>query len=68
MASDSAVVIPEEMVHYGVTKTALLGLSRGLAKALAGSGVTVKRCSGHASATTGGALRVDRGYVDYIVP
>ena len=33
MASDSAVVIPEEMVHYGVTKTALLGVSRGFAKA-----------------------------------
>jgi NAD(P)-dependent dehydrogenase (short-subunit alcohol dehydrogenase family) len=29
------------MVHYGVTKTALLGLSRGLAKAMAGTGVTV---------------------------
>jgi hypothetical protein len=31
MASDSPVVIPEEMVHYGVTKTALLGVSRGFA-------------------------------------
>jgi NAD(P)-dependent dehydrogenase (short-subunit alcohol dehydrogenase family) len=41
MASDSAVVIPEEMVHYGVTKTALLGVSRGVAKVVAGSGVTV---------------------------
>ena len=41
MASDSAVVIPIEMVHYGVTKTALLGVSRGFAKALAGTGVTV---------------------------
>ena len=41
MASDSAVVIPKEMVHYGVTKTALLGVSRGYAKALAGRGVTV---------------------------
>jgi NAD(P)-dependent dehydrogenase (short-subunit alcohol dehydrogenase family) len=126
MASDSAVVIPEEMIHYGVTKTALLGLSRGLAKAMAGSGVTVNAvmagpthtegveefvrslvgddlpwdeaqaefmrthrphsliqrliepeeianmvvylCSEHATATTGGALRVDGGYVDYVVP
>ena len=41
MASDSAVVIPEEMVHYGATKTALLGVSRGYAKAMAGTGVTV---------------------------
>ena len=29
------------MIHYGVTKTALLALSRGLAKRLAGTGVTV---------------------------
>jgi NAD(P)-dependent dehydrogenase (short-subunit alcohol dehydrogenase family) len=125
LASDSAVVIPIEMVHYGVTKTALLGVSRGFAKALAGSGVTVNAiiagpthtegvetfvrslvgddlpwdeaqrkfitehrptsliqrliepeeiaamcvylASGAASATTGGALRVDGGFVDNIV-
>ncbi|MBI1880023.1 MAG: SDR family oxidoreductase [Chloroflexi bacterium] len=30
-----------EMVHYGTTKTALLGLSRGLAESVASSGVTV---------------------------
>lgn len=41
IASDSAVVIPEEMIHYGVSKTALLALSRGFAKDAAGSGVTV---------------------------
>ena len=126
MCSDSAVVIPEEMVHYGVTKTALLGVSRGFAKAMAGTGVTVNSVvagpthtegveafarelvgeelpwaeaqarfmrehrpdsliqrliepeeianlvvylsSELASATTGGALRVDGGYVDSIVP
>ncbi len=126
MASDSAVVIPVEMIHYGVTKTALLGVSRGFAKALAGTGVTVNAvmagpthtegvedfvrelvgddkpwdeaqaefmrdhrptsliqrliepeeianmvvylASEYASATTGGALRVDGGYVDNIVP
>jgi NAD(P)-dependent dehydrogenase (short-subunit alcohol dehydrogenase family) len=126
MASDSAVVIPEEMVHYGVTKTALLGVSRGFAKAMAGTGVTVNTViagpthtegvedfvrtlvgdelpweqaqvgfikryrptsliqrliepeeianmvvylsSDYASATTGGALRVDGGFVDHILP
>jgi NAD(P)-dependent dehydrogenase (short-subunit alcohol dehydrogenase family) len=41
IGSDSAVVIPAEMVHYGVTKTALLAVSRGYAKAAAGTGVTV---------------------------
>jgi NAD(P)-dependent dehydrogenase (short-subunit alcohol dehydrogenase family) len=126
MASDSAVVIPLEMVHYGVTKTALLGVSRGLAKAMAGTGVTVNAVmagpthtegvedfvaemvgddmpwdeaqaefvrrhrptsligrliepveianlvaylsSDLASATTGGAIRVDGGFVDYVLP
>jgi NAD(P)-dependent dehydrogenase (short-subunit alcohol dehydrogenase family) len=125
LASDSAVVIPIEMVHYGVTKTALLGVSRGFAKALAATGVTVNAviagpthtegvedfvrelvgddlpwdeaqrkfvtehrptsligrliepeeiaalcvylASDAASATTGGALRVDGGFVDNIV-
>ncbi|RBM18702.1 SDR family NAD(P)-dependent oxidoreductase [Streptomyces sp. PT12] len=126
IASDSAVAIPAEMIHYGVTKTALLAVTRGFAKAAAGSGVTVNSViagpthtggveafvaelvgedkewddaqrqfmrehrplsliqrliepaeianlvvylsSDHASATTGGALRVDGGYVDAILP
>jgi NAD(P)-dependent dehydrogenase (short-subunit alcohol dehydrogenase family) len=126
IASDSAVVIPAEMIHYGMTKTAVLGVSRGFAKAAAGTGVTVNTViagpthtggveafvrqlvpgdvpwdeaqqrfmrdhrpqsllqrliepeeianmvvylsSAQASATTGGALRVDGGYVDAILP
>jgi len=126
IASDSAVAIPAEMIHYGVTKTALLGVTRGFAKAVAGSGVTVNTviagpthtpgvedfvaemvgtdgpwedrqrqfmrehrpaslvqrllepeeiahmvvylASDLASATTGGALRADGGYVDAILP
>jgi NAD(P)-dependent dehydrogenase (short-subunit alcohol dehydrogenase family) len=126
IASDSAVVIPAEMIHYGMTKTAVLGVSRGFAKAAAGTGVTVNTViagpthtggvetfvrqlvpgdrpwdeaqrrfmrdhrpqsllqrliepeeianmvvylsSVQASATTGGALRVDGGYVDAILP
>ena len=126
IASDSAVVIPEEMIHYGVSKTALLAVSRGFAKDAAGTGVTVNSviagpthtagveefvyqlvdenlpwdqaqrefmlkhrpqsllqrliepeeianmvtylASPLASATTGGALRVDGGYVDSILP
>ena len=127
VASDSAVVIPAEMIHYGLSKTALLAASRGFAKAAAGSGVTVNsviagpthtggveefvrqlvgddlpwdeaqrefmrdppaavaapaadRARGDrgpwstylssplASATTGGAVRVDGGYVDSILP
>ncbi|GAA0463998.1 short-chain dehydrogenase [Paractinoplanes deccanensis] len=126
IASDSAVVIPAEMIHYGMSKTALLAVSRGFAKEAAGSGVTVNSviagpthtggvedfvrqmvgddlpwdeaqhefmlkhrpqsllqrliepeeianmvvylASPFASATTGGALRVDGGYVDAILP
>ncbi len=37
-SSDSAVVTPAEMIHYGVSKTALLGVHRGFAKAVAGTG------------------------------
>ncbi|MEV0918129.1 SDR family oxidoreductase [Streptomyces sp. NPDC049967] len=126
IASDSAVVIPAEMIHYGVSKTALLAVARGFAKDAAGTGVTVNSviagpthtggvedfvyqlvdkdlpwdeaqrefmrthrpqsllqrliepeeiahmvvylASSFASATTGGALRVDGGYVDSILP
>ncbi len=41
VSSESALNIPAEMVHYGVSKATLQGVSRGLAKVLAGSGVTV---------------------------
>jgi NAD(P)-dependent dehydrogenase (short-subunit alcohol dehydrogenase family) len=41
ISSESALNIPTEMVHYGVSKSALQGLSRGLAKVMAGTGVTV---------------------------
>jgi NAD(P)-dependent dehydrogenase (short-subunit alcohol dehydrogenase family) len=41
ISSESGVQIPVEMIHYGVTKTAQLGLSRGLAETCAGTGVTV---------------------------
>ncbi|MCA4751159.1 SDR family NAD(P)-dependent oxidoreductase [Mycolicibacterium fortuitum] len=126
IASDSAIVTPAEMIHYGVSKTALLAVSRGFAKEAAGTGVTVNSviagpthtagvedfvyqlvdkslpwdeaqrefmikhrpqsliqrliepeeianmvtylASPLASATTGGALRVDGGYVDSVLP
>ena len=41
LSSESALNIPTEMVHYGMTKTAVQSISRGLAKTLAGTGVTV---------------------------
>jgi NAD(P)-dependent dehydrogenase (short-subunit alcohol dehydrogenase family) len=122
IASEAAVVTPLEMVHLGVTKSALLAVTRGFAKAAAGTGVTVNSVlagpthtpaiedfvgddlpwdeaqrrfmaeyhpasliqrlieppeignmvvylsSTQASATTGGAIRVDGGYIDSILP
>jgi NAD(P)-dependent dehydrogenase (short-subunit alcohol dehydrogenase family) len=41
ISSESALNIPADMIHYGMTKTAMLALSRGLAKRAAGTGVTV---------------------------
>lgn len=41
ISSESAVQIPTEMIHYGVSKTAQLALSRGLAELTVGTGVTV---------------------------
>lgn len=41
ISSESALNIPADMIHYGTTKTANLAVSRGLAKSLAGTGVTV---------------------------
>jgi NAD(P)-dependent dehydrogenase (short-subunit alcohol dehydrogenase family) len=125
ISSESALQIPVEMIHYGMTKTAQLAISRGLALSVAGTGVTVNAvlpgptrsegvaqmfatlakekgitaaevekqfiaqdrptslirrvadaeeianmvvyvCSPQASATTGAALRVDGGIVNFI--
>ena len=57
LSSESGINIPDDMLHYGFTKTAVLSLSRGLAKMARGTGVTVnavlpaRRCrrgGGHA--------------------
>lgn len=41
VSSESGLNIPTEMVHYGMTKTAQLAISRGIAESVAGTGVTV---------------------------
>jgi NAD(P)-dependent dehydrogenase (short-subunit alcohol dehydrogenase family) len=41
VSSESAVQIPAEMIHYGMTKTAQLAVARGLAETLVSTGVTV---------------------------
>jgi NAD(P)-dependent dehydrogenase (short-subunit alcohol dehydrogenase family) len=40
ISSESGIQIPVEMIHYGMTKTALLAVSRGIAESCAGTGVT----------------------------
>ena len=40
ISSESAVHIPAEMVHYGMTKTAQVAVARGIAESVTGTGVT----------------------------
>ena len=70
LSSESGVATPADMINYGVTKSANLAVSHGLAKRLAGTGVTVnailpgptftdglKRCSRTPPPNPGAALR-----------
>jgi NAD(P)-dependent dehydrogenase (short-subunit alcohol dehydrogenase family) len=41
ISSESALQIPGEMIHYGMTKTAQIAVARGLAETLAGTAITV---------------------------
>jgi NAD(P)-dependent dehydrogenase (short-subunit alcohol dehydrogenase family) len=41
ISSESALQIPVEMIHYGMTKTAQIAVARGLAESVAGTGITV---------------------------
>lgn len=41
VSSESALQIPAEMIHYGMTKTAQLAIARGLAETTTGTDVTV---------------------------
>jgi len=41
IASESGIMVPSDMIHYGMTKTAQLSISRGLAELTRGTAVTV---------------------------
>lgn len=53
ISSESGVSTPAEMIHYGVTKTAQLAVSRGLAETTQGTKITVNSVLPGPTATTG---------------
>jgi NAD(P)-dependent dehydrogenase (short-subunit alcohol dehydrogenase family) len=53
VSSESAINIPQEMIHYGMTKTAQLAISRGLAELTKGSQVTVNTVAPGPTASEG---------------
>jgi NAD(P)-dependent dehydrogenase (short-subunit alcohol dehydrogenase family) len=60
VSSESAIQIPVEMIHYGMTKTAQLAVARGLAETLAGTAVTVNSVLPGPTASEGVAAFVAR--------
>ena len=60
ISSESGLQIPADMIHYGMTKTAQLAISRGLAETTAGSGVTVNAVLPGPTASEGANQFVDR--------
>ena len=73
ISSESGLQIPVEMIHYGMTKTAQLAVSRGLAETTAGTAVTVNAVLPGPTASEGvtdfvdklaGAKKVDRASIE----
>ena len=60
ISSESAVQPPAEMIHYGMTKTAQLAISRGLAETTAGTNVTVNTVLAGPTASEGVNVFVDK--------
>jgi len=59
ISSESALQIPAEMVHYGMTKTAQLAVARGVAESFPGSGVTVNSVLAGPTNSEGVSIFVD---------
>ena len=60
VSSESALQIPAEMIHYGMTKTAQLAISRGIAETVAGTNITVNAVLPGPTASEGVNEFVDR--------
>jgi NAD(P)-dependent dehydrogenase (short-subunit alcohol dehydrogenase family) len=59
ISSESAVQIPVEMIHYGMTKTAQVAIARGIAESVAGTGVTVNSILAGPTASEGAGAFVE---------
>ena len=59
ISSESAQQIPDEMIHYGMTKTAQVAVARGLAESVAGTGVTANSILAGPTASEGASKFVD---------
>jgi NAD(P)-dependent dehydrogenase (short-subunit alcohol dehydrogenase family) len=60
ISSESAVQIPAEMVHYGMTKTAQVAVARGIAESVAGTGITVNSILAGPTASEGVGVFVEQ--------
>lgn len=60
ISSESGINIPENMIHYGMTKTAMLSVSRGLAALTKNTGVTVNTILGGPAYSEGVAAAVEQ--------
>jgi NAD(P)-dependent dehydrogenase (short-subunit alcohol dehydrogenase family) len=60
VSSESALQIPAEMIHYGMTKTAQLAVARGIAETVAGTEITVNAVLPGPTASEGVTDFVDR--------
>jgi NAD(P)-dependent dehydrogenase (short-subunit alcohol dehydrogenase family) len=60
VSSESAVQIPAEMIHYGMTKTAQVAIARGIAETTAGTGITVNSVLAGPTASEGVSAFVDQ--------
>lgn len=60
ISSESAIQIPDNMIHYGMTKTAQLAISRGLAETCAGTQVTVNTVMPGPTLTDGNKAAIAR--------
>lgn len=60
ISSESGINIPAQMIHYGMTKTAMLSVSNGLSKLTQGTGITVNTILGGPTYSTGVAATVEQ--------